>query len=169
MFLRFETIQETQLAGLCTRMSFRDDHTPELWQRFMPLYGKQAHSSGSDLFSLEIYPPGAFTAFSPGTEFEKWAAAEVLPGSSPAAGLLPLVIPAGLYAVFLHKGPASAAPATYTYIFTEWLPASGYTTDERPHFARMGAAYKNEDPGSEEEIWIPVRPADRDTGAFSDM
>jgi AraC family transcriptional regulator len=45
----------------------------------------------------------------------------------------------------------------FTYIFTRWLPASGYQLDNRPHFEILGDKYKNNDPESEEEIWIPVR------------
>jgi predicted transcriptional regulator YdeE len=29
--------------------------------------------------------------------------------------------------------------------------------DDRPHFEVLGKNYKNNDPVSEEEIWIPVR------------
>jgi AraC family transcriptional regulator len=63
----------------------------------------------------------------------------------------------GLYAIFLHKGPASQGLKTYNYIFLNWLPESGYVLDDRPHFAIMGPKYLHEDPASEEEIWIPVK------------
>lgn len=33
-----------------------------------------------------------------------------------------------------------------------------YEIDFRPHFEILGEKYKNNDPGSEEEVWIPVRP-----------
>jgi hypothetical protein len=29
--------------------------------------------------------------------------------------------------------------------------------NKRPHFAKMGEKYKNEDPDSEEELWIPIK------------
>ena len=68
-----------------------------------------------------------------------------------------LVIPRGLYAVFIHKGPASEGEKTYRNIFETWLPGSSYDIDSRPHFAVMGEKYKKDDPDSEEEIWIPVK------------
>ena len=68
-----------------------------------------------------------------------------------------LVVPSGLYAVFLHRGPASGAEKTYRYIFEKWLPDSEYTVDSRPHFAVMGEKYNKDSPDNEEEIWIPVR------------
>ncbi|WP_339791455.1 GyrI-like domain-containing protein [uncultured Imperialibacter sp.] len=46
----------------------------------------------------------------------------------------------------------------FEYIFGTWLPASAYDLDDRPHFEVLGDNYKNNDPTSEEEIWIPIRP-----------
>jgi AraC family transcriptional regulator len=67
-------------------------------------------------------------------------------------------LPAGLYAVFLHRGPASEGQRTFQYIMGTWLPASGYELDSRPHFELLGEKYKNDLPDSEEEIWIPIKP-----------
>ena len=68
-----------------------------------------------------------------------------------------LILPGGLYAVFVHKGPASEGLRTYEYIFGKWLPASDFLLDDRPHFALIGKRYKHKDPNSEEEIWIPIK------------
>ena len=46
---------------------------------------------------------------------------------------------------------------TYGFIFNDWLPSSKYVLDTRPHFAVMGSKYRNNDPDSEEELWIPVK------------
>jgi AraC family transcriptional regulator len=32
-----------------------------------------------------------------------------------------------------------------------------YFLDDRPHFEILGDKYKNGDPDSEEEIWIPIK------------
>lgn len=63
---------------------------------------------------------------------------------------------AGLYAVFDYKG-SSADNRIFQYIFGVWLPNSVYLLDDRPHFEVLGDKYKNADPDSEEEIWIPIR------------
>ncbi|MEP1984886.1 MAG: GyrI-like domain-containing protein, partial [Maribacter dokdonensis] len=39
----------------------------------------------------------------------------------------------------------------------EWIPNSEYQLDGRPHFEVLGAKYKNNDPNSEEEVWIPIK------------
>jgi AraC family transcriptional regulator len=57
----------------------------------------------------------------------------------------------------LHKGAASTGQKIFQYIFETWLPNSGYLLDNRPHFEILGAKYKNEDPDSEEELWIPIK------------
>jgi AraC family transcriptional regulator len=49
------------------------------------------------------------------------------------------------------------APKTFQYIFGTWLPNSEYVLDNRPHFEILGEKYKNDDPTSEEEIWIPIK------------
>jgi AraC family transcriptional regulator len=43
------------------------------------------------------------------------------------------------------------------YIYTEWLPNSGFQLDNKPHFEVLGDNYLgHENPESEEEIWIPI-------------
>lgn len=72
-------------------------------------------------------------------------------------GMEPFVLKGGLYAVFNYKGNQQQAAAAFQYIFGTWLPASHYTVDNRPHFEILGDKYKNGDPDSEEEIWIPIK------------
>lgn len=45
----------------------------------------------------------------------------------------------------------------FEYIFVEWLPDTIYELDNRPHFEILGEKYKNNDPDSEEDLWIPIR------------
>jgi len=139
-------------------MSFSDNKTFELWRNFMPRRVEIKTSIGADLYSVEVYPPFFWEEFSPEKEFEKWAAIEVTNFNGTPDQMMNLTVPYGLYAVFVHKGPASTGPKTYEYIFKSWLPNSNFTLDNRPHFALMGEKYKNNDPESEEEIWIPVKP-----------
>ena len=67
-----------------------------------------------------------------------------------------LLLESGLYAVFDYKG-SSSDTSIYEYIFFNWLPNSKYKVDNRPHFEILGNKYKNNDPNSEEEIWIPIK------------
>ncbi|RWY53690.1 GyrI-like domain-containing protein [Mucilaginibacter gilvus] len=154
---RFEILPEKTFVGKRLNMSYADNKTGELWRRFMPRRREIANAIGTELYSIELYPEQFFTSFNPAAQFEKWAAVEVSSLENTPAGMETLLSPQGLYAVFVHYGPASTGPVTYGYIFTDWLPSSAYVVDQRLHFAIMGEKYKSESADSEEEIWIPVR------------
>lgn len=158
---RIEQLRGKKLAGKRMTMSLAANRTGELWRSLMPRRREITNNIGADLYSLQIYPEKYFEAFDPRREFEKWALVEVRDFSGLPDGLEPFSLPGGLYAVFLHRGPASQGPETFEYIFTNWLPRSKYVLDNRPHFEILGAKYKNEDPDSEEEIWIPVKSKTR--------
>ena len=152
-----ESIKEKILIGKRTKMSYSQNKTFELWRSFLPKRKEIKNHIGADLYSVEVYPPSFFDQFNPGAEFEKWAAVAVTDFNTIPEDLEPLTVPGGLYAVFLYKGPASGAAKIYQYILGTWLPDSEFILDNRPHMAVMGEKYKNEDPSSEEELWIPVK------------
>jgi AraC family transcriptional regulator len=106
---------------------------------------------------VEVYEHGYFNNFNPEREFDKWAAIEVTDFNKIPDGMENITLTGGLYAVFVYKGPAGVVSKTYQDILGTWLPKSEFLLDNRPHFALMGAKYKNEDPNSEEEIWIPIK------------
>ena len=158
MYLRNEVIQEKYFVGKHLAMSFVNDRTPELWKCFMPFRNEIHNRVSTDLISLQVY--GAdfdFNKSDPHMNFEKWALAEVSDLSSVTAGMEAFTLPSGLYAVFLHRGSVSEAFNTFKFIFTEWLPGSGFETDSRPHFEVLGDRYIHDSPLSEEEVWIPLR------------
>ena len=154
---RIETLTEKKLVGKRIVMSFAENKTKELWQSFMPRRKEIGNIIGSELYSVETYEPQFFNSFNPNKEFNKWALIEVTDFNNVPEEMETLIFPSGLYAVFLHQGPASEGAHTYNDIFTSWLPNSDYELDHRPHFAVMGEKYKRDDATSEEEIWIPVK------------
>ncbi len=158
MIPEIRVFKEKKLVGRQLTMSFGNNRTFELWRSFMPERKNIKNIAGTDLYSVQVYNDNFdFSKFNPEEEFEKWATIEVNDFSDLPEGMRTLVIPEGLYAVFLHKGPASEGPKTFAYIFGTWLPSSEYVIDSRPHFEILGVRYKNDDPSSEEEICIPVR------------
>ena len=155
---RIEILPETKLTGMRLNMSFAANTTKELWQGFMPKVKEVKSKVGPELYSVEIYKdPYFFRDFDPNKAFEKWAAVKVADFESVPPEMESFIIPSGIYAVFLYKGKASEAPKAYQYIFGTWIPNADFSLDDRPHFAVMGERYKNEDPDSEEEIWIPIK------------
>lgn len=157
-FLRIEILAETLLVGHRLEMSFASIKTKELWQGFMPLIDKIKDRIGTDLYSIEVYNSPEFVKnFNPNTSFTKWAAVRVNNVNHVPDTMESLIIPEGEYAVFLYQGSSSEGENAYQYIFNTWLPDTDYVLDNRPHFALMGNKYKNNDPDSEEELWIPIK------------
>jgi AraC family transcriptional regulator len=147
---------EKKLIGQRLMMSLANYKVGELWRGFRPRQNEIRNRSTTDLLSVSVYPPHYFENFNPANEFAKWAAVEVANFEHVPAGMEPLGLPGGLYAVFAYRG-SSSDPSVFQFILGTWLPNSGYALDDRPHFEVLGEKYKNDDPTSEEEIWLPIK------------
>ena len=155
---RLEILTEKKLIGKRINMTLADNKTFELWKNFMKRRNEIRNKLGSDLFSMQVYDKSFdFKNFNPNIVFEKWAAIEVLDFNIIPDEMQAYTLTAGLYAVFIHKGASKTGFKTFQYIFGTWLPGSDYALDNRPHFELLGEKYKNDDPDSEEEVWIPIK------------
>jgi AraC family transcriptional regulator len=159
---RFETLAPTPLVGLRARMTLAADRSPELWRRFMPRRHEVPGRVEGRYISMAVRdrvsgadPSGLLPVDTP---FDRWVAVEVNAAGGVPEGMESHIRSGGLYAVFVHRGPASAAPRTWGYIFGTWLPASQFELDDREHFEVLPEGYRPDDPAAEEEVWIPVRP-----------
>jgi AraC family transcriptional regulator len=152
---RIEAVAEKKLVGMMQTMSLTNNKTGELWKRFIPRRKEIPYTFGSALYSMQVYEPRYFETFNPDNVFEKWAAVEVTDFGAIPNGLETYTVPQGLYAIFHYKG-ASTDTTIFQYIFNSWLPVSNYFLDNRPHFELLGEKYKNADPNSEEDIYIPI-------------
>jgi AraC family transcriptional regulator len=150
------TIPEKKLVGKSMSMSIVNNKTGILWGSFMPQLKAIKHRVGTDKISLQVYSSDYFKAFNPNTIFTKWAAVPVSDFNEIAAGLSTFVIDSGKYAVFQYKGEAGDN-RIFQYIYSEWLPKSGFQLDQRPHFEVLGAKYDNTSADSEEAIYIPIK------------
>ena len=153
---RIETLEGKELVGMARTMSLTDNQTFQLFSAFMPRRKEIKNSINSDVFDLRVYPQHYFLDFSPSNTFKKWALIEVSEIQDIPVQMEHFTLEGGKYAVFTHRGP-SADFGVFQYIFTEWLPKSGYRLDNRPHFEILGEKYKRQGPNSEEEIWIPIQ------------
>jgi AraC family transcriptional regulator len=124
----------------------------------MPRLKEIKNNLTTELFSLQVYPQSFdFTFTNPKEEFEKYAAVEVSNFETIPGEMETFILTGGLYAVFHYKG-LSTDTKIFQHIYGTWLPISNYSIDTRPHFEILGDKYKNNDPASEEEIWIPIKP-----------
>ena len=152
---RIEKLKEKKLLGYHLKMSLTNNLTGQLWGQFGPKIKAIKNKMSEDKISMQIYEPSYFQNFDPSNEFEKWTTVEVENFDEIPEGMETFILEEGTYAVFDYKG-SSTDNAIYQYIFWKWLPNAPYLIDDRPHFEVLGKNYKNNDPNSEEEIWIPI-------------
>jgi AraC family transcriptional regulator len=153
---KIEVLTEKKLIGIRLTMSLANNKTGELWRSFMPRRKEIQGTLRSELISMQVYKqPVVFGDLH--QEFEKWAVVEVSDFGTIPEGMEIFTLPGGLYAVFHYKG-SSTDMRIFAHIFGTWLPSSAFILDHRPHFEVLGSKYKNNDPESEEEIWIPIKP-----------
>jgi AraC family transcriptional regulator len=158
MIPRIEIIPEKKIIGKRLKMSLSEDKTYELWHGFMSERKFIKNCSTKDLISIQIYNDSLdFKDFTTNTEFEKWAAVEVSDFGEMPENMEKYILKGGLYAVFLYKGKSGDFAETFKYIFKTWLSKSEFELDKREHFELLGEKYKNNDPNSEEEVWIPIK------------
>ena len=157
MIPRIEKIHEKKLVGKRKTMSYANYTVGELWSSFMPRRKEITNNLSNDLVSLVVYKPNHFNDFNPTNEFERWASVEVVDFSNIPAEMETYILSSGLYAVFHYVGSSAGIASFYQNIFNVWLPNSDYILDDRPHFEILGEKYKNNDPLSEEDIWIPIK------------
>lgn len=150
-----KTLPTTKFIGKNLSFTYSDYRVFELWSSFMPRRKEIQNAIGTELYNIQVNSENF--DFQPNTPFTKWAAVAVTDFDTIPKGMETLQIPEGLYAVFKYKGDQSSAAFFFNSIYTEWLPSSDYELDNRPQFEILGAKYKNNDPNSEEEIWIPVK------------
>ena len=155
---RIELLAPKKLIGKRLRMSLSKNRTGELWKAFMSERRVITNACNSLLISMQRYDDKLdLKNFNQDTEFEKWAAVEVSDHNYIPEKMEAYNLEGGLYAVFIHKGDATSFNKTFQLIFHEWLPDSEYDLDNREHFELLGDKYKNNDPASEEEVWIPIK------------
>ena len=154
---RIEIIKEKKLVGKRLTTSFANYKISELWKSFNPIRKEITNNLTNDLISMVVYNQTYFEDFKPTNEFERWAAVEVADFDNLPSEMETFILQSGLYAVFDYKG-LSTDNSIFQYILESWLPSSDYILDDRPHFEVLGEKYKNNDPLSEEQLWIPIRP-----------
>ncbi len=149
-------LQPVRLVGVRGSMSLANYTVAELWRNFMPRRHEVEGRRRPEYYSVAVYDPGHFDNFNQHHRFERWAAVEVSDEARVPDGMEDFLLPGGLYAVFEYKG-ISTDRSVFQYIFGVWLPASGYTIDDRPHFERLGEKYAPNDPNSEEQLFVPIK------------
>jgi AraC family transcriptional regulator len=150
------TVSGKKLVGKRVSMSLAENQTPTLWRSFLPHRKEIKNTVSNDMISLSAYSE-PIRLGDLHQQFHKWAAVEVADFDDVPPEMETFILDSGLYAVFHYQG-LSTDNSIFIYIFGTWLPNSNYELDDRPQFEILGDKYKNGDPNSEEDIYIPVKP-----------
>lgn len=154
---RIVTIQKKKLIGKSIDMSLINNKTFELFSGFMPNKKQIKNTINSDIYEISEYDLVYFKSFNPNSIFKKWATVEVENFEDIPQNMSSITIESGLYAVFTYQGLAKDFSNLMQYIFTEWLPKSAYTLDNRAHFNLLGSKYIKDSPDSQEDVYIPIK------------
>jgi len=127
---------------------------PKLWQNFMPRRNQVVDASTKANLGVSFPIPAKEK---PHPEEQYYiAGTEVKNFDHVPAGMDTLVIPAGDYAVFTHKGEINKIEQTMNYIYGIWLPSSGKKLRVAPDMEYYDERFKMNDPDSELDIYVPI-------------
>ena len=147
-----------KLVGARITTTLLEHRESELWRGFRSRFSEIPDRFGTDFFSVKVYPAEySFSHFDLNAKFDKWATIGVSRFADEYDDFETLTIPAGKYAVFIHRGTPAMASVTFGHIFGTWLPKSGFEIDNRPHLDVLGESWRPFDENAEEEIWVPIR------------
>jgi AraC family transcriptional regulator len=93
-------------------------------------------------------------------ELQYIAAVAVNKADDVPPGMTSRTIPAGDFAVFIHRGPIHRIAATCYEIYRVWLPQSPWLHSGIADVELYDHRFDCESETSEMEYWIPVRPKD---------
>ena len=148
---RFEERSSFFIAGLTERYQMPNvEGIPAQWQRFARYIGNVPGQIGPTTY-------GACFNFDSAGNMDYMCGVEVSGEATLAEPLSRLPVPGQEYAVFSHRDHISKIGSTWGAIVSQWLPASGRTTANSPHFEVYGDDFDPQTGTGVVEIRIPVR------------
>lgn len=126
-----------------------------LWDRFCHRAKEVAHRTGDEMYGI-IYSRPESERSHP-HELQYIAAVAVNSIDKIPAGMTSRTIPAGTFAVFLHRGPITRIADTCRWIYRVWLPQSQWEHSQIADVEVYGERFNCESETSEMEYWISVR------------
>jgi AraC family transcriptional regulator len=132
-----------------------------LWDRFVHRQHEVRNREGKESYGIVHALPE--NQRSHPHELLYIAAVRVASAGDLPAGMIAWTVPAGTYAIFLHKGPIRNIAATGTEIYRQWLPQSEYEHAHTCDVELYDHRFKGNADDSEMEWWLPVlkKPAGR--------
>ena len=129
---------------------------PPLWDKFTHRAGEVSNRLGKAMYGIIYGRPE--TERSHPHELQYIAAVAVSRADKIPEGMVSWTIPAGTFAVFLHRGPIQNIGDTCYEIYRVWLPQSPWQHSEIADVEVYDERFDCESEKSEMEYWISVTP-----------
>lgn len=147
---RIETRPAFLVAGLRARYGEEASaQIPSQWQQFMPYLGAIGQQLGNETYGV------GYNGDDEG-HIDYLSGVAVADFSDLPAELATLRIPAQRYVVFDHTDHVSTINRTWSYIWSHWLPASGYQLADAPFFEQYGETFDPVSGLGGFELWVPI-------------
>jgi len=127
-----------------------------LWEKFSQRAGQVPNRIGREMFGIIYDRPKAARAHP--DELLYLAAVAVNSTDKTPEGMIARTVPAGTFAVFIHRGPIRAIGATMHEIYRVWLPQSAYRHAQIADVELYDHRFCMDRDDSEMEYWISVTP-----------
>jgi AraC family transcriptional regulator len=127
-----------------------------LWEQFLPRANQIPHRVGDEMYGVIFGRPAAQRSHPDELMYVAGVAVNEV-GELPE-GMVSRTIPAGTFAVFVHRGPIKGIRDTVQKIYRVWLPQSGYEHAEIADVELYDHRFCLESADSEMEYWISVKP-----------
>lgn len=150
---RFEMLEPTVFAGLVERYACQaPGGIPHQWQRFQPYLGQLSLQASEAAY-------GVCYNFDEEGNFDYLCGVAVKDTRGLPAEFQTFSTARQKYVVFRHRGHVAGIRATFSAIWSDWFPTSGYQAAQAPTLERYGPEF---DPRTGEgglEIWIAIENA----------
>lgn len=125
-----------------------------LWERFLPRANEIRHRAGEEMYGVIYAKSPAERSHT--DELMYLAGAAVREADDMPKGMTSRTVPAGTFAVFIHRGPIQGIRETVREIYRVWLPASGYQHAHIVDVELYDHRFCLDSADSEMEYWISI-------------
>lgn len=146
------TLPSFKVVGMRYFGKNENQEISELWGKANQRMGEISHVASQNAYGVCVMLPDA-----PAGEFEYIAGLEVSQAEDVPDGMVVREVPTSQYAVFTHLGSLDRLPATYEYIYSTWIPQSGFQLTGGPDFELYNEDFKDFAPDSKFYIYVPIK------------
>jgi len=127
---------------------------PSMWMKLMQVENQiKNRANNTEAWGASYNMDYSGDSFS----FTYFAGYEVTDTETVPEGMVAHVAPASKYAKFSHFGPLENLSQTYTYIYSHWLPTSGYKEGNGNELEMYNQKFNPNGEGSEMFIFVPIQ------------